>query len=117
MASYANELEENFTTKDTNKDTAQTMLPRDIVKRFANRRSKAEGWMQFGFHVSFILGSQYLVYLANPVFSTNLVSYCFFWIANWAALLFCGYTIPFIFHGLHEWYVIIRSLIRLKCKY
>ena len=117
MAAYANELEENFTPKDTNKDTAQTILPRDIVKRFANRRSDAKGWMQFAFHVSFILGSQYLVYLTNPESSTNLVSYCFFWIANWAALLFCGYTISFIFHGLHEWYVIIRSLITLICNY
>lgn len=100
--SNLNELEENFTPKDQKKDTAQTILPRDIIKKFANRRDDIEGIKQFIFHVGFILFSQYLIYYTNPLYTNNIFSYLLFWILSFISLIFCGYTISFLFMGLHE---------------
>ena len=102
MSTYTNELEENFTPKDQKKDSAQTILSRDVLKKFANRRSDIEGWKQFIFHVSFILFSQYLIYYTNPNTISNYFIYFIFSILNILSFIFCGWTISFLFTGLHE---------------
>ena len=90
----SNELEENFTPKDQRKNTAQTFLPREVVKKFANRRSDIEGLKQLIFHLSLIFLSQYLVYY------TYYNNYNV--ILNILCRIFCGYTISFLFMGEHE---------------
>ena len=99
---FPSELEENFSPKEQTKDTAQTFLPRDVIKRFANRRSDTEGLKQFAFSVAFIASSQYLVCITNPQSTSNYFSYLLFCALNIAANIFCGYTLSFLFMGLHE---------------
>ena len=98
----SSEQEENFTPKDQKKDTAQTLLPRDVIKKFASRRSDVEGFKQFLFHIMFILLSQYLVYYTNRMLTHNSFYYIFFWILSLLSNIFCGYTVSFLFMGLHE---------------
>eukprot|EP01084_Bolivina_argentea_P117417 208540_1 len=99
MSSIRNELKENFTPKEQRKNTAQTTLPREIIQKFANRRSDWEGFKQFTFHVSLILFSQYLICYTTPNNNYYYLKYFLFYIPS---QIFCGYTISFLFMGVHE---------------
>eukprot|EP01083_Nonionella_stella_P111519 327124_1 len=97
--SASTELQENFAPKEQNKDTAQTIFPREIIKQFAKRRSDWEGGKQVLFHVALLLFAQFLVYIT----ALNVHSeYRLLIILNLASKVFCGYIISFLFHGEHE---------------
>ena len=97
-----NELDENFNPKEQKKDNAQAVLPRAVIKQFANRRSDLEGLKQLIFHVSCILVSQYTVYSTCPQSTHNDFLHFLLSIVHLAANILCGYTMSFLFMGLHE---------------
>lgn len=101
MAAAQNELKENFTPKEQRKDTAQTILSRDVIKQFANRRSDIEGFKQLAFHIACIISSQCLVYLTTP-HSQNTIMYITASIFHSLSMIVCGYIISFLFMGEHE---------------
>ena len=104
-----NELDENFNPKEQKKDTAQAVLPRDVIKQFANRRSDLEGLKQLIFHVSCILISQYTVYSTCSQSTHKYPIPFLISIMHLAANILCGYTMSFLFMGLHECVVRIRN--------
>ena len=109
MQQNLGELDENFNPKDQKKSTAQTVLPRNVIKQFANRRSDWEGLKQLTFHVCCIAMTQYAVYVTRPQPTHNSAAH-FLSILHLAANILNGYTLSFLFMGEHECVVRLCAL-------